>query len=440
MHQALLMFAANLRQTMLAAMFCCLGIGCALSSWQSVHADELGAASPSGQRLTEDPDAGFTTVSDANTPARLPSPPPSPFGSAPTRPLTCCHPNVPHPGQQVHPTLAALAEAVRPGRRQAMASPAHSPIEPTAAQQEPARLTSGVAELPAASHADEPLAMPRSTSEARLPETSESKHEALPHARPVERERRPRAALPAETHPLRSMNGPATVPEHPSTSEAQPLRPSTPREFRRPLPPRGFAAPQTAPLESHAPKELPHDVEPKVIQPAEDVEVEAPASKTAKLDSIEAKVINNPWAKREEQAAAKHSSQGAAAEPVRLVRYGNAEARLPAALPPTAAPGNMTAAPSHKPAQAPITAAPDRAASVYDRQPASTYAPQARYATSPSPAAEQALVARSAPAQRPASAVEWQTSADESEPNPLRGRLPRAAYPSGHWAAGNPLR
>ncbi|HVX62282.1 MAG TPA: hypothetical protein VHC19_16820, partial [Pirellulales bacterium] len=180
---------------MLAAMFCCLAIGCALSSWQSLHADELGAASPNGQRLTEDPDAGFTTVSDANTPARLPSPPP--FRSAPTRPLTCCHPNAPHPGQQIHPTLAALAEAVRPGRGQAMASPAHSPVEPTAAQQEPARLTSGVAELPAASHADEPLAMPRSTSEARLPETSESKREALPHGQPVERERRPLAALPA---------------------------------------------------------------------------------------------------------------------------------------------------------------------------------------------------------------------------------------------------
>ena len=373
-------------------------------------------------------------------PPRLP-PPPSPFRSAPPRPLTCCHPNVPHPGQQVHPTLAALAEAVRPGRRQATASSARSLVEPAPAEQNRLVETSSIAELPAASHADEPLAIPRSTSEARPRNVPGQPRR--PAARPAGRaQHRPLAAMPAETHPLRSMNGPATIPEqssseHPSASEAQPLRPSPPRNFQRPFPPRSFAAPQTAPLESREPTELPHDVESKVIQPVEDAK--APASKTARPDATEAKVINNPWAKREEQAAAKHSGTAP--------RCPNPSAWSATAMPKRGClahshqppvPGNMPAAPSHKPARQ----SRRRQTGLHPSMTVSRQAATRRSTIYVLAFARRTTAAArgSEPVQRPTGAVDGQSSEDESEPNPLRGRLPRPAYPSGHWAVGNPLR
>lgn len=478
MHQTFLMLAGNARRTMLAAFYSCLAMGAALSPLQDLRADEPGAISPPiGKRLDEEEDDGFTTISDANTPARLPSPPPAPFRSASPRPLNCCHPNLPRPGEQVHPTLAALAEAVRPGRLQATASPPQAPVDPPPAPLRTARQANDAAELLATPPAGEPVPVPLSASEDRLPETHADKPQAILHVQQAGRQRPPFETKPAETHPLRSTNEPVTIQSRPSASDARPIGPSAPRNFGQSLPPRRFTAPQTAPLGSREPTELPQDVESKVIQP-QDVEAEIRASGTTQPEAREPKVINNPWASREGRPAAQHSPADAA-EPVHFVRYGDAESRLPGAHPPAAMPGRAADAPSPKPAQAWITAPPARPASVYDRQsagefapqarqaptasppakpsrasvtmssaktasvyeraPAAGYAPQARYAASPSPAAEQAQVARSA-AQRPGNAVEWQTSEDESGPNPLRGRAPRAAYPAGRWSNDNPLR
>lgn len=361
-------------------------------------------------------------ISDANTPARLTPEEPAATRPSSPRPLTCCNPNIPRPGHGIHPTLAALAEAVRPRHQPGSTSSAPVPAEPVG-EEGAAALTveSPSTEMPSAQtpSADlPPIAAP--AAEARPPEI------LSPETPPVAAPAAVAPEVPAPSGPLPSITTPSAYEPPPArqalgeanfapTRELQPNRSPVARDaspwadrppyetapdaMNRPQPrggaeprSRGFGAPQAAPAGLREPPAIPK--------------------------SVPAKVIENPYAASRVQGAAEHFPS--APPPVRLVRYGEPETRQPQELPPAAASVQMTAAPPAA-TRAPAPQSPLRG--------------HARAELAPrivEPAAAATI--------RAAGVVDSRAPEDDTEENPLRWAAKRTAPRPAQWSSGNPLR
>lgn len=390
MHQAFQMRTEKHQRNAMSVLACWLALAWGLSLAQPVQAEEPPDAAFKPAVLgsaAESEDGEFVTVSDANTPARLApvesAPAPAPLHSVSQRPLACCRPNMPRPGQRVHPTLAALAEAVRPHRAQTVFSPA--PAEPLR-QDMPARQ-----ELPNELRQD--AAAPSPLPVITTPPPRETNYAPARYgdpslAPPPYGEAGVAPGRYAEMNQA-GMDRRATAPPQPGGFGPSPSS-------------AGFGAPAAAPRASQEPPTLP--------------------------PGVKSKVIVNPWVKPAGEPAAQQLPQRSAA-PVRLVRYHQPEPHLQ----PTAPAPVGEAAPVARRMPASDRVSVVRSARIADRAP-----PAARM-----PVAGSTLIAeraRAAGPPRTISAAEWQTPEAELESNPLRTGANRGAPRQARWSNGNPLR
>lgn len=222
-----------------------------------------------------DSDGSMAVVSDANTPARLE--PAETAASQPLsqRPLMCCRPSHPatpvrHVDSKVHPTLAALAEAVRP-RRASYTDSASSSAAPASARR--------TQSAPQQSWGIAPKNLPGAEFSQPKPLPSEAVGSPAPIAAPSE----PRDAIRAKP---KTIKNPWAAPQDD-------------------LMPRSIEAPQST--EATRDTEAPRDIEaPKTVEPL--TSFATPAYPAGESDA---------WRSRDPQA-------------VRLARYHRAEAQAAA--------------------------------------------------------------------------------------------------------------